>query len=168
MADSAIQEIVDVLANPYLFGLPVEASVPVSVRRRGELFSQALITLRKSDYPATHKGKNGNVYIAARAFAALPPAGKPVFGSVVWSGKGYDVYIYDELGFRLVMAKKDVRLDSPDKATARRNFLAALREMGQFRKSDIFSVRVYVSNDELSPRKDQILSDGDIEADAYA
>lgn len=167
MVDSLIQEIVDVLANPYLFGLPVEQSVPVSARRRGELFSQAMLSLRKMPYPVTHHDKKGNDYISARAFAALGSSGSPLFGLVVWSGRGYDIYTYDEGMMKLLLAKKDVRVDSKDR-NARKNFLAALRDLPKVRNCDIFSVRVFISNNEFSPRQNQLLSDGDIEADAYA
>ncbi|GEM_PF-5206982 len=168
MVDSVIQEIVDVLANPYLFGLPVEESVPVSVRKRGELFSQSMLTLRKMKYPPTHNDKKGNRYVSARAFAALGSNGGPTFGVVVWAGRGYDVYVYEETAMRLVLEKKDVKLDSKDSLSAKKNFLAALRGIPRLKNTDIFSVRVYISNNEYSPRQDQILSDGDIEADAYA
>ena len=168
MVESVIQEIVDVLANPYLFGLPVEESVPVSMRKRGELFSQSLLALRMMKYPATHNDKKGNGYLSARAFAALGSNGGPTFGAVVWTGRGYDVYVYEETAMKLVLEKKDARLDSKDGASAKKNFLNALRDMPKLKNADIFSVRVYISTNEYSPRQDQILSDGDIEADAYA
>jgi len=168
MADDAITQIVDILASPYIFGLPVEKQIPVQKRRAGELFALSLLTLREKKYPATHKDSSGNGYIYTRAFASVQPSSRsPKYGVVVWSGKGYDIYTYDEMSVRLQLVERNIEMDSKNPSTARKNFLAALRASEKFSNSDIFSVNVLVNTNNFAPRDSQIISDGDIEADAY-
>lgn len=162
-----MQEIVDVLANPYLYGMASEKNVPMSVRRQGEIFSGALLSLRTRGYPATYHDKSGTEYFSARAFAILGKNGKPVYGTVVFAGNGYDIYVYDEFKMRLEIAHRGVKIEGETSSTARKSFLSALRSVPYFAASDVFSVRVLVSKDEFSPRGHALLSDGDIEADSY-
>lgn len=168
MGVDAITQIVDILASPYLYGLPVEKQIPVQKRRSGELFALSLLSLREKKYPATHKDPKGNGYIYARAFASVHSSStSPKYGVVVWGGKGYDIYVYDEMSVRLQLVERNIEMDSKSPATARKNFLAALRASEKFSNSDIFSVNVLVNTNNFAPRDEQIISDGDIEADAY-
>lgn len=169
MRNPAIQEIVDVLANPYIFGLPEEKNIPVNVRRSGEIFSSSLVSLRNQlQYPAMHTGKAGAGYIAARAFAALKPGGhSPVYGAVVRAGTGYDIYVYDQSGMGLMLVRKNVKLDGKTPVATRKNLMSSLRELPHTSGCDIFTVRVMISKDDFAKREQQLLSDGDIEVDVY-